>query len=606
MSARLSRRIRQQRRAQRKAAKQRSHQSAPGDEQAAVSPAAGAELPTSAYPVARRATSRNGRTARLAALVAGCAVALTVGGSAVFDLAGEADQPEPLRVPLNYVAAPAVTERLVCPPTPGSPDSLSEAGVVDYDERDSSAESSRSAVLFASASGVTPGATWTPLTAEGPDDDVTFQEESRQERNSAQSLVRREISAGELSETTAPAVLAYDPVEGEAPETAAAAAVGFSYQAAEGPQSGLVARECGKPIRSQWFLGPETGAGSTSLLTLTNPHHRDAAVEVTTHSAEGATGSLGATTVLVPGGSVRTVDIASLTADAAQLAVHVQASGATVAAHLQSSRASGNVGEGTDLLLGLVAPQEEHHMLAVPAGADERPQLWVYDPGDTGGAVELQVFGPDGQETLDTPGVFSVEPAQVTVVDLEGLDAGTYEVVVRSEEPTLAAVRSAGDGEAVTVETEAPAEPDPETGEQLGSEVSEEEVPPQADISWSQDAEPLSSGSGTVLPQSGESELRLLGHGVVRYRLFDSAGEASDELAVELADPSATFSVAHDELLEQAEDSGLEDLFALVVADTEGEARAGILTRDEQGHFSIGALPSINHAAEYVPLRFER
>ncbi|WP_205030285.1 DUF5719 family protein, partial [Cereibacter sphaeroides] len=85
-------------------------------------------------------------------------------------------------------------------------------------------------------------------------------------------------------------------------------AANFVYQADSGPVTGLTTGSCGTPQRSQWFLGPESGTGANSLLTLSNPHNRDATVEVTTFDAEGDTGTLGSSTLLVPGETVRTMN----------------------------------------------------------------------------------------------------------------------------------------------------------------------------------------------------------------------------------------------------------------------------------------------------------
>lgn len=63
---------------------------------------------------------------------------------------------------------------------------------------------------------------------------------------------------------------------------------------------------------------------------------------------------------------------------------------------------------------------------------------------------------------------------------------------------------------------------------------------------------------------------------------------------------------SHDALAEQADEADLEDIFALVVTDTVGETRAGLLTRDEAGLFTIGSWEPISPAAQYVPLRFDR
>ena len=109
-----------------------------------------------------------------------------------------------------------------------------------------------------------------------------------------------------------------------------------------------------------------------------------------------------------------------------------------------------------------------------------------------------------------------------------------------------------------------------------------------------------------MLPRVGESELRLLGQGQISYRLFSSTGQPSDDITVDIAQSDVSVSVSHEELQEQADESGLDDIDTLVATDVQGEARAGMVTRDEAGLFTIGTMEPISPAAQYVPLRFER
>lgn len=582
MSAKISRRLRKQRRDRRKALRQQDRQTSsaqpPRHSSADQRGTDTAEQPTATMQPVHTAAAGTGRAARLIAVLVGCCLIGAAGGSVAFHIA-EAGTADPLRQPANYVVAPLVAERLVCPPTPGTPESLSDSGALEYAERDDSAGSSRSALLFASAWGVTPSAEWSTITDEGRGEQDHFQEETAPENEpSGGPLADRQPTLAELPDTERPAVLEVQPLEGVGVDDAPAAAAGFTYLADEGPQSGLIASSCAPPMPSRWFLGPETGSGAASLLTLTNPSGREATVTVTTYSAEGSTGNLGATTLLVPADSVRTVNMASLTEDSSATAVHVQASGAPVASHLQSSRASGSGGLGTDMLPGMSEARTEHHMLAASAGSEEQPQLWLYTPGSDDGTVELQVFGPDGQVPIDTPGVFAVEDGEVTVVDVEGLEPGTYDVVVRTEEPSFAAVRSTDDGQ-----------------------QSEE----AQDLSWSAAAEPVQPGFGAILPPVAETELRLFGQGQITYRLLDSSGAASEDITVDVEADRSTV-VSHQQLQDHAEEAELDDAHSVVVSEVEGQTRGGLITRDQEGRFSVGALEAISPTAQYVPLRLQR
>ena len=584
MSAKISKRLRQQRRSRKKELRQQ-HQLAPADQHIPADhplprhrDADPAEPPTVMQRSVRTSAAGTGRAARLVAVLAGCCLIGAAGGSAAFHIT-DTDTTDPLRVPANYVVAPPVAERLVCPPTPGTPDSVSESGTMEYAARDDSAEASRSALLFDSAWGATPSAEWGTITQEGRGEQDRFQEDTApQGGTSSRLLADRQPTLAESEDTELPTVLEVQPLEGVAVDDAPAAAAGFSYLGQEGPQSGLIASSCANPQPSRWFLGPETGSGSTSLLTLTNPNSRDATVTVTTYSPEGGTGSLGTTTLLVPADSVRTMNMAAFVEGSAALAVHVQASGAPVASHLQSSHASGSDGLGTEMLPGLAEPRTEHHMLAAPAADEELPQLWLHTPGEEGGTVELQVFDSEGQVAIETPGVFTVEDEAVTVVDIEGLESGTYEVVVRTEAPSLAAVRSTDDGQ---------------------------QNDDAQDLSWAAGAEPVQPGFGALLHPRAETELRLFGDGELTYRLLDSSGATGDDVTVEVEAERSTV-VSHDQLQDHAEAAGLDDIHSLVVTEAAGETRGGMITRDQDGRFSVGVLETISPTAQYVPLRFQR
>lgn len=553
---------------------------------------------------AKQEQASGNRVGQVGAVVVGLGIIAAGAGSAGLEfINGGASQPS--AVSAHYEPAPAVPQRLVCPPMPGEPDSLSEQGVLEYDDRDDSAQLQRLGLLFAAADGRTPASDWVPLTQEGRGEAESITEAGEDSENDdAATLAERSLTPLAQDEGPGSTVLQVQTLEEVAPEDAPAALSGLTYQADSGAVTGLAAAECVEPQRNQWFLGPETGSGANSLLTLANPYDRDATVEVTTYSPEGATGDLGRTSLLVPADSVRTVNMAALTDGENSLAVEVAATGAPVAAHLQSSRADGGTGEGTELLSGQAEPRQQHHHLGVPVGHPERdPELWFHNPSDEVVTVELQAYNQNGQAATETPGVFHLDPGQVSVLGLHGLETGTYELVMNSDQPLYSAVRSAGDGEAVEVEEEE-TELDPITGEPL--EPQEDEGEPAPDFSWTAPVEGLQEGSGALFPQAAEGELRLLAPpgetpAEVTYRLFDAAGNASEELSAEIL-PGTSAVVEIDELAEQAEDAGLDEVFALVVTDVEGEAYGGILAVDSQGQFTSIGLNPIGSLTQYVPM----
>ncbi|NDK31008.1 DUF5719 family protein [Nesterenkonia haasae] len=564
---------------------------------------------TEPSPDTPRRPARSAQAARAVAALAGLSLVAVAVGSASMELAGD-DEERTVVLEPYAVAGPEVTERLACPAVPGVPDSLSDQGVVDYADRDDSVTTSGRALVFAAVNGEFPTAEWYSLDDEGRGEAEPLVSAGEREDNTEGPLVDRPLTTGEFDTEQGLPLVEVEPLEGRSPSRAAVTAAGFTYSADSGLVTGMTAAMCEEPARSQWFLGPETGGGANSLLTLANPHSRDATAEVTTYDGEGDTGALGATTLLIPQNSVRTVNLAALVESDAQVAVHVQASGAPLAGQFQSARSSGGTGLGVEMLTALPGPQQQHTALGVPAGADEDPQMWFYVPGEDAVTVEFQVFDPEGQVETETPGVFTLEPGRVSAAGLHGLPAGTYDVVLNSDYPMFAAVRSAGDGEPVTVEVGGEPEFDPITGEELDAEIQEEETAPIADFSWSTAAEPLDAGSGVVLSSGYETELRFLAaqaepQAQVTYRLFDSQGERTEDLHQEIA-PGASAVVTYDELVDQAQSAGLEDLVAVVVASTEGEVYGGALSRDETGGFTSAHLVPISPSAQHVPLRIEQ
>lgn len=602
----VNRYIRAQRRARRKAQKAQEQSAKQQDWQAEETEASSAAAHHSAETTHRPAPSRPTRTA---AVLVGLGLVAVGAGSAWLHVTDPEPEPALLQQPAYAVPAPAATERLVCPPVPGQPDSLSDQGMLDYAERDSSAEAVRTAAVFAAADDRLPSVDWLPLGEEGRGDPEQLIAAGESGESAGGGLAERYLVTGSQEQGVSSSLLEIQPLEGLSPSRAPAAVAGFTYYADSGAVTGLATAGCTAPERSQWFLGPETGTGSASLLTLANPHGRDATVEVTTYSEQGETGALGSTTLLVPANTVRTVNLAGLTEGEAQLAVQVQTSGAPVTTHLQSAASAAGSGLGVEQLSPQPVLRQEHYAVGVPAGADQNPQLWFYAPSSEPVTVEMQVFSAEGQVATETPGVFSLEPGRVSAVGLSGLEPGTYDVALTADQPVAAAVRSSGTGEQVSVEVELEPGTDPWTGEELEPETEEQEIDPAPDFSWATAAEPLSPGAGSLLPESFSTELRFFAppgqeRAEVTYRLLDSAGNSSQDLVAE-TEGGASAEVPYQELLDQAEAAGLSDVYAVLVVHTEGEAYGGTLSADEEGRFSIGVLKPISPISQHVPFRLD-
>ncbi|GAA1808025.1 DUF5719 family protein [Nesterenkonia flava] len=577
---------------------------------------------------AGRSRSRAGRGLGLAAAVAligAGAVSAAVDFQRPGALAGVRATAEAPGVQVPAAEAPRMT---VCPPPARQPASVTSEGLLDYRDVDETASTGYTALLFSDAGGEHGHVQRMDLTEDGlgEPEELTEAPDAQEPPSSSTPLTERELLTQSATEVDSPAVLLQSPHPGGIPPAAGQ----VTYHAEAGPIAGLASAECLQPQRHQLFLAAETRSGAASLLTLSNPYAQDATVEITTYDAEGQRGATGATTLLVPAETVRTVNITALAETGEQLAVDVAASGAPVVAQLQSARASGTNGLGVEYLPGLSTPEQAHHFTAVPmpdseSGEPERSpaQLWLHVPGTETTTVELQVFGPDGQVALETPAVFTVNGGEVDVIDLEGMPSGLYTVVVRTDQPSYAAVRSAGTGEPLTLSAVEQLETyegeliDPDTGLPYTDEdlALLQEVPPALDFSVTTGAPVLGPGYGAVLPSLGETELHLFtpptegSIAQVRFRLVDAEGQLSDEAQVDL--PSGSSVVLDPEELAEltgsevtgagAEEDG-EPLAVLITDAGPAEIYAGFRTQDEFGRFTLGRLGAFEQDAQHLRL----
>lgn len=552
--------------------------------------------------------TRSGAKARTAAVVVTAGVLAAMVGSVALDglmdgrseaAAGTPGVGATAALSAASVVAPQAGQTFVCPPMPGQPDSLTTDGQLEYRDRDPSASSRFSAVLFATdLSGTFSDSSRAQLNEEGRVNQTTVTEASSSEGVADEADAAEADSPLSAREAvyTSTGDLARPPLletSAAADGSVQAAAALYEYQAGAGPVAGLAVGACTAPERSQWFFGPEIAAGSSSLLTLGNPFDRSATVEVTSVDSEGDRGTTGTRSVVVPGQTTRSVNIAGLASAGSDLGVQVRSAGAPVTAQLQSSRASGLTGTGVEFLPGMTTPGTEHLMPGVPipegvpdSGEEDDeestapPELWIHVPGEEGATVELQVYGEDGQQVIETPGVFTVDGGEIDAVNLRGIEPGDSDIRVRTDVPAYVAVRS--------------------------------ETEQGTDFSWAPSAAALGEGSGTLLPETGETELHLFASGAsgsIGYQVLDAEGEFGPEQSLELPADGAGVISAED--LTAAAPEGSQDgpvviVFADPQLDGEGTVHATMSTSTDDGQFSLTPVSPLRGAEEYVPVRLLR
>ncbi|MDO5492542.1 MAG: DUF5719 family protein [Nesterenkonia sp.] len=520
---------------------------------------------------------------RAGAVVAAVGVLAVAGGSLALDVTGSTAQPRavaPADVPTTVTQA-----SLVCPPMPGRPDSVSSEGMLEYQDRDDSAEASARSIVLTAAeidrAGVEAELGLLGQDGYETDDELIAHDADAAVEDPAETDPSEwHHAAGGLDgETDAPVLrmLAQDGA------SSPAGAAQYLYTADSGHVSGTAAADCRAPQRSHWFFGPEIGDGAASLLTLSNPSDRQATVEVTAYDSDGPRSGAGVRTLVVPAETVRTVNIASISGDDPVNGVEVRASQAPVAAHLQSSRASDGTGLGTEFLPSSQTETRQHVISGVPVAADSEDEsaafpteLWIRAVEAGQSTVEVQVYGEDGPAPLENASVFTVEGGEVDSVDLSGLDAGVYDLVVTTEGPSDVAVKS------------------------YGAEPEEQD---RIDFGWAAGSELIRDGYGAVLPDGDDAEasLRLFAPeagGEVVYRVFGADGETSSPQTVEVPTGGAA-TLSGDDL---APDD-VEDPLAVVVEEPDVDVVGALMLTGEDGTFSMLPVRALDDPSGTVPVR---
>lgn len=527
---------------------------------------------------------------RAGAVAVALGVLAVAGGSLAMDVSGHVAQPRAV-APVDTAAVVSDTA-LVCPPMPGLPDSVSTEGLLDYRSRDDSAAAQARGVVLSprEAEGSSSdeddadiGAELGLLGQDGYEQDQELDtvalSPGMTENPQDDSPSWRHDSAALTDETEAPLLRLNTQ---DAAATLAGAAQ-YLYTADSGPVAGTAAAECRPPQRSHWFFGPEIGEGGTGLLTLANPSNRQATVEVTAYDSDGARSGSGVRTQVVPAQSTRTVNIASIAGDDPVNGVQVNASQAPVSASLQSSRASDGTGIGVEFLPSSSSDAERHVLAGIPVAADSQEdsaafptELWIRSASTGQSTVEVQVYSDEGPVPLENASVFSVQGGDVDSIDLSGLEAGTYDLIVTTEGPSDVAVKSYGT----------------EPGEQ-----------DRLDFAWLAGATPLRDGYGVVLPDpdSVEAQLRLFAPEAgtqVTYRVLGADGETSAPQSVEVPTGGAATVEA-----EQFAVDEVDDPVAVVFEEPATEVVGSLRLTGEDDSFSMLPVRAVDDPAGSVPVR---
>lgn len=254
-----------------------------------------------------------------------------------------------------------------------------------------------------------------------------------------------------------------------------------SSTTAQGDYRSLTLARCTAPTVSATYLGAGTTTGSSAALVLENPGTRPATASITAWGADGPVDLAGEGRIVVPAGATRTVLLESLAAGQAELGVQVEATGAPLAMHLQTTARDGLTPQGAELLTPQPAATADPVVPGIRASAGQDPVALLLNPSAQDAVADLAVQGPDGEIAAAARADVEIPAGHVVAVPLTGVTPGDVTLRVSSDTPLVAAARSSVAG------VDLP-------GDTLGAPV---------DVATAVPAAPLTDGTLLSLPAEG-------------------------------------------------------------------------------------------------------
>jgi hypothetical protein len=220
--------------------------------------------------------------------------------------------------------------------------------------------------------------------------------------------------------------------------------------------SGLATAACSEPANDIWLVGGSTEVGRTTLLTLSNPTDVTATVTVEVFTEQGYIDAVAGEGIIVLPGEQRIVSLAGYAPDALAPVVRVLSNGGQVLANLQQTVTRTLMPSGVEwvspasglatqqIIPGVfVAGQHDHDRSEVSdATSDLEPGIRVLIPGEKNSEVTVTLLSSTGKKVEFSA---NLTAQKVTQLPLAGVPDGTYTVIVTSQEPLVAGVRTVQD-----------------------------------------------------------------------------------------------------------------------------------------------------------------
>lgn len=343
----------------------------------------------------------------------------------------------------------------VCAPVPA----LLQGSNVNTDPQfapgSSSANTSVNAAVGSSQTGATSASSLRSLASDGIGQQIASISSSKDapsQSNVAQAPSQMTFSLLKNQKVDGVSVLRADPVSQQRPVNGAI----LTYTANDGDLRGIATASCQSPSNESWLVGASTKVGRTAVLHLSNPSATPATVSLDLFGDQGRIQSAGGNDILVAPGTDKSIVLAGLASDQANLSVRVSSSGAAVSATIVQSVLRGLTSGGVDFIAPSAVPSNEQVISGVVAMApnvvsevtsasgysDAQASLKVTVPSANDSIVQVKMFGANGQVGLPNGGVFTAKGNSTSELTLSGVPAGVYSVQVSADTSIVAAARS--------------------------------------------------------------------------------------------------------------------------------------------------------------------
>jgi hypothetical protein len=343
-------------------------------------------------------------------------------------------------VDMSLADVPAGRTTAVCPAPPRLPEGTAAGTDTQFNPVSRSAKSFLDAVVLSDATGSVPGSNLTSLGGSAIAD-IAKPPAAAQTPSSGPPVLNAAVVAQRPAADVT--VVGADPISGQQ----AAVAGLMSYTAGDGDLRGLAAAPCQQPVNDAWLLGANTALGRTAVLNISNASGTPATVNLDLFGARGQIQAPDSRGLLVSPGTTRSINLAGLAPNEAQLSVHLRSSGGPVAATIQQSVLRGLTAGGVELITPGAGVADSQVMTGVdvqdpsavksladkPGFADVVPALQITVPGPVDAVVDVRLFGPNGQRALPGGGAVTAKAGSVTEVPITGVPAGMYTVSATSD-----------------------------------------------------------------------------------------------------------------------------------------------------------------------------